>query len=125
MSGGFLVPNSAVPVLPKTGAAGHAPERGPGALGHDGAHELPQGGEGPGVEGAAGRGAGAGRHGAGRPAAATTGLPAATDADTVATVSGLASTLPWPIMSAACSSASPEAGTEPAKAWTPSAPGRP
>jgi hypothetical protein len=46
-------------------------------------------------------------------------LPAAIDAEAVATVSGLARTLPCPIMSAACSTASPEVGTLPANAWTP------
>src|SRR4051812_33789723 len=48
-----------------------------------------------------------------------TGAPAATDAEAVATLNGLASTLPCPIMSAACSTESPEVGTLPPNAWTP------
>ena len=54
-----------------------------------------------------------------------TGVPAATDAEAVATLSGLARTLPCPIMSAACSTASPEVGTLPPNAWTPEAGCRP
>ena len=51
--------------------------------------------------------------------------PAATDAVTVATVSGLASTLPWPIMSTACSTSLPDVGTVPPNACTPRPPDSP